>query len=385
MAQINSRINFSRTRFDNEVDFISAISNYEYIYLYGAGYVGKIVEKRLIYHHIAVKGFVFTKMEKGNECSNIYSLNEIEKNSQIMVVVAVTNIYRKEILDNLEKNGFYHYVIISDKLIATMERLVNRRLHFQTHLVEHCNLKCRGCYHFSPLAKEEYLDLNEYESDLQRLSELFSGRAEEILLLGGEPLLHPQINRFLEISRKYFPIGKIKILTNGILLLDIEETFFGALAKNEIELWVTKYPVKFDYEKAVCRAKSFGVKIHYFTGGEEVRSLGSEPLDLSGKRDYKDNFYHCYRADDCIDLKHGRLYPCIVPAEVKPFCEFFNIDLSVSEEDSVDIYQVQDADELLNKMEQAIPFCRFCNRENVQIFGKIPWSTTKYEIKEWTE
>lgn len=384
MEEINSKEKYNKKSFYNEVDFVSIVSQYAYIYLYGAGYVGNIVERRLAYHNIVVKGFVVSKIEKGNEYSNIFPLNTIEKNHETMIVVTVTNIHRKEIIDNLEKNGFYQYVIISDKLILTMERLVDRRLHFQTHLVEHCNLKCRGCYHFSSLAKEEYLDLNEYESDLQRLSKLFFGKAEEILLLGGEPLLHPQINYFLEISRKYFPIGKIKVLTNGILLLNIEDAFFKTLDKNKIELWVTKYPVNFDYDKAVYRAKSFGIEIHYFTE-EEVRSLGSEPLDLSGKRDYKNNFYHCYRANECVDLKHGRLYPCIIPAEVKPFCDFFNIDLPVSDENSVDIYAVRDADELLNKMEQSIPFCRFCNREDVQRFGKIPWSTTNYEITEWTE
>lgn len=31
------------------------------------------------------------------------------------------------------------------------------RLRFDVHLVEHCNLNCRYCGHYSPLAKEEYL------------------------------------------------------------------------------------------------------------------------------------------------------------------------------------------------------------------------------------
>ena len=43
------------------------------------------------------------------------------------------------------------------------------------HLVDHCNLNCRGCTHFSPLAQEFYLDLDSYECDLTRLSKLTRG------------------------------------------------------------------------------------------------------------------------------------------------------------------------------------------------------------------
>lgn len=383
MANLDICEKYKNRVFYNEIDFVTAISKYPRKYIYGAGYVGKLVQKRLVHHKIEICGFIVSN--ENNENNLIFPLEEIEKNSQTMIIVAVTDTYRNEIIERLDEKGFFQYVIVSDKLIKTMERLSNQSLHFQTHLVEHCNLKCRGCYHFSPLAKEKYLDLEEYKSDLQRLSELFHGRAEEILLLGGEPLLHPQINSFLEISRKYFPIGEIKVLTNGLLLLDIDATFFQSLRENDIQLWVTKYPVNFDYKSAELRAKKFDVDIQYFMVGETVRSLGHEPLDLSGMRNYKNNFNHCYRAHECVDLKHGRLYPCIVPAEIEAFRDFFNVDIPVSEEDSVDIYQVKTADELLYNMEKAIPFCRFCNRDDIQIVGKIPWSISKFDIKEWIE
>ena len=43
------------------------------------------------------------------------------------------------------------------------------------HLVEHCNLNCFACGHFSQLADEEYTDLATYEKDIKQLALLCGG------------------------------------------------------------------------------------------------------------------------------------------------------------------------------------------------------------------
>ena len=50
----------------------------------------------------------------------------------------------------------------------------------------------------------------------------------------------------------------------------------------------------------------------------------------------------------------------------------------------MDIYEVESAEELLEKLEKPMPFCRFCNRESIDVFGALPWSQTEYKIDEWT-
>ena len=245
-------------------------------------------------------------------------------------------------------------------------------------------MNCRGCYHFSPLAREEYLSLSEYEKDIARLSELFDGQMERILLLGGEPLLHPDVSSFFRVTRKHFPSGEIHILTNGLLLLQMEDEFYKAIRECKGELWVTKYPVNFDYSKAEEFALKHGVEIHYFSQ-EPVRSLGHQPLDIAGSQDALKNFNKCYRANECIDLKHGRMYSCIIPAEIRAFSEYYNLDISVTEQDYVDIYKVKSAEELLEQMGYPMPFCRYCNRNEISVFGVSPWARTKHEMKEWTE
>lgn len=44
----------------------------------------------------------------------------------------------------------------------------------ETLLTDHCDLNCKGCYHYSPIAELYYADVRLYERDLRRLSQLFN-------------------------------------------------------------------------------------------------------------------------------------------------------------------------------------------------------------------
>lgn len=39
--------------------------------------------------------------------------------------------------------------------------------YIETHIVDHCNLKCRGCSHFSGLATPYYKSLDDYEVEMR--------------------------------------------------------------------------------------------------------------------------------------------------------------------------------------------------------------------------
>ena len=43
---------------------------------------------------------------------------------------------------------------------------------FNVNLVDHCNLNCKYCDHFSPVAEEKYVDIKELERDFKRINSL---------------------------------------------------------------------------------------------------------------------------------------------------------------------------------------------------------------------
>lgn len=123
-------------------------------------------------------------------------------------------------------------------------------------LVSHCNLNCKSCTHFSPIASKEYLSVKEFEQDLRQLSAILGKRIKCINLLGGEPLLHKEVTLFMKIARKYFGKAKIVLLTNGILLLEQKANFWNTAREQNIVVEVTKYPIDLDYKKIQERAKN---------------------------------------------------------------------------------------------------------------------------------
>ena len=105
--------------------------------------------------------------------------------------------------------------------------LLNRSLPFgrpvldylEFHLADHCNLNCAGCLHYAPFADRRFADLETIRRDFKRLKELFSN-IRHIRILGGEPLLYPDVGEVVKTVRAAFPRSKVRVVTNGVVLND---------------------------------------------------------------------------------------------------------------------------------------------------------------------
>ena len=261
--------------------------------------------------------------------------------------------------------------------------LPNEQLSFEVHLAEHCNLNCAGCNHFSPLAEPEFADPAALGQDFARLAGLFNGRISGVRLLGGEPLLHPDISGCLRITRSHFPQSAISVVTNGLLLSSQKEAFWLACRENQISVMVTRYPVKLAVEQLSDLAGKNSVEIG-FSGKtpEDVRNFTLVPLDLSGRRDKDLSFVMCNRANACVALSRGRLFPCSTAAFIGHFNKFFQTNLAPGPEDGIDIYEARSADEILSFLARPIPFCRFCDLRNKR--DGLGWQVSRKSLAEWT-
>lgn len=245
------------------------------------------------------------------------------------------------------------------------------------HVTEHCNLNCAGCDNFSPLAEPEFIDVSEFRRDIERMAFLFHNECERISLLGGEPLLHPQLTELIEIARKNFPVGMIDIITNGTLLSRQEAKFWETCRDNDIAIAMTHYPISIDIEKIMSTAEKFGVKINYSALAKD--EFFKEPINLSGSGNIRNNFAACTRGNDCVMLGHGRLYACTFASNVHHFNKKFGKNIPVTEADYIDIYKVNDPEEILRRLAEPIPLCRFCDM-NIKF---VKWRVSEKDISEW--
>lgn len=254
------------------------------------------------------------------------------------------------------------------------------KIRFEIHLAEHCNLKCCACNNFSCIAEPELVDVEEFSKDMKRLGEIFSHECESILLIGGEPLLHPEIITLMKIARENFRHGEISIFTNGILLAGQKNEFWQSCHENNISITISPYPIKLDTGKIKSQSEKFGVKCKWALSRD---SFYIEPLNLDGNSDINLNFGLCVRANGCISLSHGRLFTCTFVPNVHHFNKKFGTSIPVTRADYVDIYDDNiTPDAILQKMSEPIPACRYCDVRNSSI-REIKWGITQGKIEEW--
>ena len=300
----------------------------------------------------------------------------------------------QRIVISLEKNakkivgslglGNSKFTVALSKVRAHLKKAVkvNALESIDIYVAEHCNLGCYSCNHFSQLAEPEFADLQTTEQDLKRLSELSGSNISSIMLVGGEPLLNPDLHEFMRISRQYFPKSRIQIVTNGLLLLTQKDIFWESVKKYNIVMTPTKYP-GIDWEKIEKRAEQFDYKFEYFdlTGNSEKVSR-KFCLDLSGSQNEKKSFNRCCMAFCTIALKNGRMATCSFVFTIRHFNHYFKKNIPVDSSNSIDIYSVKNIQEIIDFLRKPIPLCRFCKSMGTEIAGA--WRKTEKVIEEWT-
>ena len=293
---------------------------------------------------------------------------------------------------NNEKQNLQRRILttVFDLQKNKMATIPNPLFTVELHVVEHCNLNCKMCSHFSCIAEEEYLEATCLERDMARLTELFDCGINRIRLLGGEPLLHPQLPLILEITRKYFPKNRVEIVTNGIALAEQPGVFWETCRRCQIVILCTEYPISVDYRQLEKLVTENGVT--YLTERIGSKNQHRLPLKLNqkigpenssiGRRSAMENFCQCFLVNVAISLYHGKVFPCAVACNIRHFNRFFHQDLPVSERDYIDIHKVQSAEEVIQFLARPIPFCQFCDVPNRKF--DFDWGPTERNIKEWS-
>ena len=103
------------------------------------------------------------------------------------------------------------------------------QMHYlEFHIMDSCNLNCKGCIHFSSLnSPNTFVSLSSVQNDLERLKNIVE-YIEVIRIMGGEPLLNPEWKKYIGITQKYYPYTEIHLATNGL---------FNARASKNINTW----------------------------------------------------------------------------------------------------------------------------------------------------
>ena len=240
--------------------------------------------------------------------------------------------------------------------------------------------------HFAPVAEKSFLNLFEYEADLQRLSSIegVDGYFEAIVLMGGEPLLHPHIVEIIRMTHRHLPNTLVALCTNGLLLRRMGTDFWDAIAECEVDLTVSPYPIHLDYDALIDLAKKNGAKARFnqdITGVCEGREVFIRlALDPGGRCEPAESFVSCPFGGHFLQLARGAIWPCQVTAHLEYFTERFGYDMHDSPGDSLPLENVASVEDIEAFRRSSHPMCRFCDNGSLTV---EPWKRSKLCADEW--
>ena len=211
-----------------------------------------------------------------------------------------------------------------------------RLLGVEYNLTEHCNLSCYHCDHASPLMPTKFASLEEYERDIRALAEAV--HVEEFRVVGGEPLLHPQLLDFLRIARETGVGDAVKIYTNGVLLHTMPDEFW---ALTDV-LWISTYPGirrRMSDEAIAAKCAEHGVRLDLRpTITEFNRSFINNKIEDEGL--VRRIFSQCKMANEysCFSIYQGMFFRCSVAPWAQARLGMAGIEFPGPEVDGIQIH-----------------------------------------------
>ena len=230
---------------------------------------------------------------------------------------------------------------------------------FQVHLTDMCNLNCKGCGHFSNIAKEPIsLELGKYRDDLQQLRSMFWG-VERIYLLGGEPLLYQNISEVIKQTRRIFPDSEIHITTNGLLLPKMEDNFFDVVNMTKSHIEISMYPKTYENREEISNV----LEKHDLVNTTIIwgRVVFTKKMLKRKHKTPQKSFDNCYnRKNACYFLQDGKLAKCPMMLLIDIFDKEYGIRRECKKE-YIDLYKDKidgwKALELLNRPSEMCSYC----------------------------
>lgn len=250
--------------------------------------------------------------------------------------------------------------------------LINELKYLEFHITDHCNLKCKGCGHLSNIADEFFADPRDFERDITQLSKIFNN-IKTIRLLGGEPLLHPDLNSFIKSARCAFPSTNLIVVTNGILLERADQSLWDTCRETNTKISLTVYP---PMRKKVSRLVELANMNNVQLYDSAIAWTFFSHMNIKEDSDINRAFEECRNKFYCPFLRNGHIFICPKPVMVQIFNKKFN--QSIGFDNGIDIYKHSGRD-ILKYLTKPTETCKSCE----YTFTPFSWAKGEGTMDEW--
>jgi organic radical activating enzyme len=199
-----------------------------------------------------------------------------------------------------------HYPVVDGKLVTRA---------LEAHVVDHCNLTCAECCSLSPHLPHWLASPADLAADLAQAARLLAPRVFK--LVGGEPLLHPELVELARIVRRSGIAPRISITTNGLLLDRMPDGLWDAIDALTISVYPRPALVPDAIAAIEARAARFAVELNWKHQAEFVVMNRETPTaDAAATAKI---FAECWIRERCHMVRGGRFYTCTRPPHFQAY------------------------------------------------------------------
>lgn len=274
-----------------------------------------------------------------------------------------------------------------DKLFYSMPttKLYKNKLHYiDIHIIDGCNHNCARCVKFAPLCKSlGIVNKKNLTKDIKQLARLTHKELDGISLIGGEPLISPDIIYYMKLCRKQFPNTAITIVTNGIAIPKMPKEFFKALQDYNVWLSISKFYDSPFYNNIIETLKLYDCYNRtVFQGLQPFNCVMFVQMDLdeTGSQNKKEMFKQCPNKNGYITLKDGKLWSCPTSCMKYILNDYFKTSFNTYDSDGISIYN-NDILKIINHLKTPKESCKYCT---VSGLNRLYFpESTQYNKSEW--
>lgn len=250
----------------------------------------------------------------------------------------------------------------------------------EIHVAEHCNLNCKNCSMFCGLVETcDFPCYQEFEEGIKQLKNFFP-HIKKFRIIGGEPLLNPELDKYICLIRNVYPYTDIRLISNGILVTKMSDQLIQTIIDNDVTFIVTQY----------ISLKHSIDEINRFLSKTGIRYIVTEAVlefqkiyNALGDSDIDENFYRCHWKGSCATMYGTKIATCYVPFVIHYFSDKFN--LAIEETGRIDLMEEGlTAQEIIKRMHTPFDMCRYCApKGNWTEWERLP-DKNNTTIQDWS-
>ena len=235
----------------------------------------------------------------------------------------------------------------------------------EMHVVDYCNLNCKGCAHFSPIFDKKQPNTEMRIHDIEMLKSKFT-HIIKFFLLGGEPFLNSDIITYIEQTRKLLPDTMIQIVTNGLLVPQLKQEVLDAIRENKIIISISEYEPTHKLIDKIEKVLNQN-NILYIIRPYDSKKKFIKPLSLSQNSKYE----RICISDGCVNIWNGMIARCPTLMYIDKFNKVF--DAALPNDGIYNLSEVN-GEEILNLIQSKVSLCNHCisNEIDWERCGEIP-------------